>query len=301
MFRTHRPFSRAALLLTVFALVVSLVSPVLSESADPYALPLDIHVGGSAPDPAGVTENGYHDETLDVRKETVRYNDNTFHIAWFTIKSPTQLRTTCAGLPNTNNIARPLQMGKKLNAVLILNGEFYVQRTQDIFVWRQGEMYRNQADPQKDVLIIDENADFHVFTSENKQQEIEDWVAAGGTIVNAFSFGPALIIDGVKQTVREDYYFDGQSTLPRSIIAQVGPLSYVFVECEGRKNDARGCTHQQMADFMETLNVQTAYNVDGGQSSVMILNNRYADDKTRDTERQQSDIIYVVSARDAKE
>lgn len=283
--------------ISVLAIAVLAAMPVMAGAEDPYAIPLDIRTGGSVPDPEGITEDGYCDETLEIRKEIRYFNNVTFHVVWVNIKSPTQLRTACAGKPNTNATARPSQMAKKLNAVFTINGEFYVQRTQDIFIYRQGEMYRNQPDPMKDVLIIDENADFHVFTSENKQEEIEAYLADGGTIVNAFSFGPALIVNGEKQTVREDYYFDGQSRLPRSVIAQVGPLSYVFVECEGRKNSSRGCTHQQMADFMDTLGVETAYNLDGGQSSVMLLNGKYCDDKTRDTEREQSDIIYVVSAR----
>ena len=279
------------------SLIFILNTVVFAETTDPFAIPLDIHTGGSKPDPACVTEDGYCDETLEIHKEIRYFNNTTFHVVWVKIKSPTQLRTACAGQPNTLATARPSQMAKKLNGVFAINGEFYVQRTQDIFIYRQGEMFRNQPDPMKDVLIIDENADFHVFTSENKQEEIDAWLTEGGTIVNAFSFGPALIIGGEKQTIREDYYFDGLSRLPRSVIAQVGPLSYVFVECEGRKNSSRGCSHQQMADFMDTLGVQTAYNLDGGQSSVMVLNGKFCDDKTRDTEREQSDIIYVVSAR----
>ena len=52
-----------------------------------------------------------------------------------------------------------------------------------------------------------------------------------------------------------------------------------------------------MADFIETLGcVETAYNLDGGQSCVMLFNNRYVDDKYRATDREQSDIVYIASA-----
>ena len=285
-------------LLLLCVLLLPCLSVAAEENADPYALPLDIKTGGFKPDPACITEDGYQDESLTIHKETRRYNNVTFHLVWVQIKSPTQLRTAVAGKPNETVTAKPSRMARKLNAVFACNGEFYVQRTRDIFVYRQGVMYRNEPDPIKDVLIIDEKGDFHIFTSENKKADIEAYLENGGTIVNAFSFGPALIVDGVEQDVHEFHLFDGLRPLPRTVIAQVDELSYVFVRCEGRKNTSRGCNHQQMADFMNTLNVRHAYNLDGGQSSVLILNGKYADDTTSSSERDQSDIIYVVSAVD---
>ena len=284
-------------LVCLLALLALLVPSAIAETAsDPYALPLDIDVGGYAPDPNCVTDDGYVDESLTVRKEMIRYGDTNFHVVWVTVKSPTQLRTAVAGKPNTNKTVMPSRLAKARNAVVAINGEFYVQRTRDAFIYRQGVMYRNEPDPKKDILIIDDKGDFHIFTSENKKEEIDAYQQAGGTIVNAFSFGPALVLDGQMCTVREDYYFTGHERLARSAIGQVGPLSYVFVRCEGKKMTSRGCYHQQMAEFMSTLNIQCAYNLDGGKSSVLLVNGKYADDTTRSSERAQSDIIYVVSA-----
>lgn len=281
-----------------FLLLLILTLPCLAAGAeeDPFALPLDINVGGYPLNTACMTEDGYEDESITVRKEMRRYGDVNFHIAWVTIKSPTQLRTAVAGMPNEAVTALPSRMARARNAVCAINGEFYVQRTRDVFVYRQGVMYRNEPDPKKDILIIDDKGDFHIFVSENKEEEINAFLDGGGVIVNAFSFGPALVLDGQTVNVREDYFFDGLTRLPRTAIGQVGELSYVFVRCEGRKNSSKGCTHQQMADFVGTLGLQCAYNLDGGKSSVILLNGKYADDSDRENERPQSDIIYVVSA-----
>ena len=156
--------------------------PVLAEDADPWALPLDIMSGGYAPDPACITENGYEDESISVRRETMRYKDVDFIVVWAALKSPTQLRTVCAGPPNSSQTALPTRMAKARNAVFAMNGEFYVQRTRDVFIYRQGEMYRNEPDPMKDILIIDENADFHLLTSEDKQADISAFLADGGLL-----------------------------------------------------------------------------------------------------------------------
>jgi exopolysaccharide biosynthesis protein len=284
---------RLVLHLFLCLLLLSLV-PAYALSESKFDLPLTISTGGYAPNPTAFSSDGYQDDSLTVKVEKRDLGGVYYHIVWVTVKSPTQLRTAVAGKPNQNSIARPIKMAKAMNAVFAINGEYYVQRTRDVFVYRQGEMYRNDADPKKDVLIIDDQGDFHIFTSENKAEEIQAYIKNGGVIVNAFSFGPALVVDGKVAQVRDDYYFDGKSRLPRSVIAQVGPLSYVFVEVYGPKKKC--CTHQQMADFMGTLNVQNAYNLDGGQSSVMVFNGKFLDNKTSNTERPQSDIIYVASA-----
>ena len=290
---------RTLCFLLLAALFLS-VLPCVAEEDDPYALPLDISVGGYPPDPAGVRPDGYEDESLSIRKEMIRYNDVNFHVVWVKVKSPTQLRTATSGKPNQKLTALPSKMGKKLNAVFVCNGEYYIQRTRDIFIYRQGIMYRNEPDPIKDVLIIDDKGDFHIFNTENKKDEIAAFQEAGGVIVNAFSFGPTLVLNGEVQDVHDYHLFDGFKQTQRTAIGQVGPLSYVFVRCEGKKTNSRGCNHQQMADFCGTLGLQCAYNLDGGQSSVILLNGKYADDSNRNSERAQSDIIYVVSAVDPK-
>ena len=296
-------FTRWLRRLSAFLMLVSLLLSCLSvsaesaESEDPYALPLDISVGGYPPDPACITEDGYQDASVTVRKEMQRFNDTDFYVVWVEIKSPTQLRTAVAGKPNERATALPSRMAKARNAVFACNGEFYVQRTRDVFIWRQGVMFRNEPDPDKDVLIIDDKGDFHIFTSPEKQQDIDAYLQSGGTIVNAFSFGPGLVVDGVKRDVSEYFHlFDGAARLARTAMGQMGPLSYVFARCVGKTLASPGCNHQQMADFMESLGVQQAYNLDGGQSCVMLLNGKYCDGTLHDSERAQSDIIYIASA-----
>lgn len=254
-----------------------------------YDLPLDIDFPNYPADPEGFTENTYHDDSLDIRLETGKLRGVDYHVAYFQVKSPTQLRTAIAGRPNESVAALPSQMGAAKQAVLILNGEYYIQRTRNIFVWRQGKSFRDQADPAKDVLIIDDAGDFRIFTSEDKAAEIQAFQNAGGNIVNAFSFGPALVIDGEQVKLREDYYFYPRERTGRSAVAQVGPLSYAFVYCPA-------ATQQEICNIAADLGFQQAYNLDGGNSSVMIFNGKYVGGKRRNTEREQSDILYVVSA-----
>ena len=183
-------------------------------------LPLDIRTGGQKTDPAAYTEQEYHDSTLDVTIETVHYDNTLIHIAWIRVKSPTQLRTAVAGKPNEVVAAKVYQMAKARNAVVAINGEFYTNRMEDVFIYRQGEMYRNTPDPTKDVLIIDANGDFKVFTSLEKDREIREYQEAGGTIVNAFSFGPVLVENGKAVQGLDSYKMaEGMTRHPRMALA----------------------------------------------------------------------------------
>ncbi|MBQ8081310.1 MAG: phosphodiester glycosidase family protein [Clostridia bacterium] len=271
-----------------------------ADQGEDYALPLDMDFACYEPNPSCFTADGYQDESLTVRTEHRKENGVIFDLIWFTVKHPSQLRTLTAGTPNEPQIELVSRMSRYVHAVAAINGEYYLQRDRGILVYRQGVLYRNEPDPRKDILVIDSAGDFHVFCSEDKEQELAAYTEAGGDIVNAFSFGPALVRDGEAVQVRPDYFFNADQRLPRSVIAQVGPLSYVFVVAEGKKKDSKGCTHQEMADFMAGLQVQTAYNLDGGQSTVLMFNSTYFLDFYREMEREQSDMVFVTTAVDPK-
>lgn len=273
--------------LLLCAMTLMLGTAIAEESA--YTLPLDIDFPNYPADPAGFTENAYHDDSLDVRMESGELRGVAYYVAYFQVKSPTQLRTAIAGRPNESVAALPSQMGKAKNAVLVLNGEYYIQRTKDIFISRQGKVFRDQADPVKDVLVIDDRGDFHIFTSREKAAELQGFQDNGGVIVNAFSFGPALVIDGEQVKLRDDYYFYPRERTGRSAVCQMDTLSYAFLYCPG-------ATQQEICNVAASLNARQAYNLDGGNSSVMIFNGQYVGGKKRNTEREQSDILYVVSA-----
>ena len=68
------------------------------------------------------------------------------------------------------------------------------------------------------------------------------------------------------------------------------------MEAEGRNSISKGVTTDQMGEFMVTLGVQTAYCMDGGNSSILLFGGKYYDSNYAASEREQSDIIYVCSA-----
>ena len=66
---------------------------------------------------------------------------------------------------------------------------------------------------------------------------------------------------------------------------------------DGRTSRSEGLTLYELASFMQKLGVETAYNLDGGGSSTMVLNGQVINNQTtggsRITERSVSDIVYI--------
>ncbi len=268
-----------------------------SAMAEEFSLPVDFS-GGYKPDPNGYTKDSYEDASLSVKMEKRDIDGVRYDIAWIKVASPTQLRTAIAGEPNQIVAEKPGRMARKANAVVAINGDFYVQR-KDGLIYRQGQAFRYILNPEKDILVIDDLGDLHVFLgSETQTEELLAFLQSGRTIINAFTFGPAIVKDGKALPMPATYQtrFDSAIRAPRTVIAQIGPLEYVFVEAEGRVKHSKGVTTDQMGEFMVTLGVQTAYCLDGGNSSIMLFGGRYYDANYAESEREQSDIIYVCSA-----
>ncbi|MBO2516654.1 MAG: hypothetical protein CW338_05145 [Clostridiales bacterium] len=272
------------------------------EAQDPFALPLDMDY--DPPKARGeFTATTYHDESLDVVIEEIRYGRNTYHLAHITVASPTQLRTVEVGKPNQDAEEKPSLVGRKKNAVLMINGEFYTQRTKDAFIYRQGVMYQNNPDPQKDILIIDSNGDFHVFLGADQESAIHDFIENGGDIVNAFSFGPAFAADGMTlpfDEERDNFYpnlFTQRTMICQEETREDGRKSYCFIYADK-------ATHEDLHSFVAHVNESNeygfrficAYNLDGGKSSILLFNKKVIGDHSDNKERPVKDMIYVATA-----
>jgi len=254
-----------------------------------YSLPVDF-TPGYAPDAEGFTEAGYEDESIRVQMETREENGVIWRIAWVEIAHPSQLRTAIAGKKLTSKTtARVAAMAEKNNAIVAINGDNFVDNpSATSFEYRMGQKLRNKSNKLRDILIIDEKGDFHTFI---RSQGLDDFK---GEIVNAFTFGPALVKEGELLTTDKEYKYNPNGKEPRAAIGQMDTLSYVMVIAEGR-GESVGVTHQGLADFMYSLGCREAYNLDGGGSAAMVYHGEYYNDLSS-SERSLSDIIYFASA-----
>ncbi len=264
--------------------------------AAPAALPADA-TPGMVPNPACFTETGYQDESITVTMESREAGDSMFHVAYVKIAHPSQLRTALAGPYGTKKTNKTSTMAKNNNAVVAMNGDYYSNR-EGGYITRQGETFRKKPSKNLDMLVIDSRGDFHVLVKSDPEKLTALVKDQDNPIIQAFTFGPALIVDGALMPPPESYPFNIRRPEPRAAIGQVGPLEYVMVVVDGRREESPGVTVQELADFMAELNCIQAFNLDGGNSATMVFNNAFYSKKTGSSERSVSDIIYFASAVD---
>ena len=266
-------------------------------AVDITALPLDLSEGGRTPIAENFTEDGYHDASIVVKMEKVEAFGCTFYVARVKIATASQLRTAVAGTLKNKRTAYVTQLSQSYNAIVAMNGDNYTNASvKNGYVMRQGELYRKSFSKGLDALFIDEEGDFHIALHGQKNQEamLAQLKADGHTVNNAFIFGPALVVDGELQTIPDDYQWDRNGSTPRAAIGQVGPLNYIMVQVGERNTESTGVSQSDLAQFMYDQGCQQAYNMDGGNSSILAFSGQAYSYKAE--ERDLKDIIYFASA-----
>lgn len=278
-------------------------------------LPIDFSPA-PAPKAELYTEDGYEDESITVKMEHREFDELTMiHIAYIQIADASQLRT---GVYKPEKLASskgyPVQViARKYNPVIAINGDNYTNDPKKTtFEYRMGQMIRSKGNRKKDVLIIDDQGDFHLYiqsqglekgkTKDGKVswKNAEDWEAETGLkLVNAFTFGPALVKDGELLQISDEYGYNPNGREPRAAIGQTGPLSYVLVivEVKGDRFSGNcGLSQHKLAELMHELGCKQAFNLDGGNSAEMVFGDQIYRGMPSGSERDITDIIYFATA-----
>lgn len=286
-----------------------LLNPEALSIPEEWELPVDFSIP-PVPDPDSYSENGYEDRSIRVHLETMDLQESVVHVARIEIASASQFRTaTVAGVGSVRTdymhaIAVPN------HAVIAMNGDLFVEQSEGqkkTFEVRMGQIVtydgkRNKTNNYKDILTVDRNGDFHLFI---KSKGLPDYLKKHkGETVNAYTFGPALVVDGEIPKLDTNYAYNPNGRTSRSAIGQTGPLSYVFVIVEARGTTGKGVTHAQLAEIMKGLDCIQAYNLDGGNTAEMILMGpdpeypliHVRGDQAAGDYRRHSDIIYFATA-----
>lgn len=279
-----------ALLMNAYALELS------GEGIVP--LPID-NTPGYTPSKACYLSGGmgYEDTSLQVHIETVRAYETTIQVIRIKIADPSQIRTAMSSQYGHTSTNAGATIAKRNNAVLAVNGDYYSFHNRGYLV-RQGKLYRNRPDGSFDTLIIDDHGDFHIIPKATG----EELAAFQGVMVNTFNFGPGLVIDGKMTEIFEE----NDSTVPnkrtqRICIGQTGPLSYICIASEGPENkDSQGLLLTEISKLAYDYGCINAYNLDGGSSSTVVLDNKKINALSSGKTRSICDILYFATAIPAK-
>ncbi len=252
------------------------------------------------PDEKYYTENGYEDPSITVTIEYGRAFDgdpvrNTdYVVARIKLANATQIRSFQAS-ENGKSTSSAIRLAAHAGAVIAMNGDFYRTFAPEYgrYIIRQGIVKMKNPQGFFDSLVIDGNGDLHIF----QQATREDIEGFDGTIVNCYSFGPGLVIDGekVEQFINQGY--GPKVRAQRSALCQVGPLEYLIAICAGPDNPgSTGLVIEEWAEVVYSLGVRQAYNLDGGTSASLVFRGEKLNTFGAPKSRQINDIICFVSA-----
>ena len=237
-------------------------------------------------------EPDYQDENITLTLSEFYEYETHIYVADVYLSSAEHLKTAFAYDTYGRNVkAYTSEIARDHGAVFAINGDFYGAQERG-YVIRNGIEYRTEPNSDQVLCIY---ADGHFDVKESYEKTTSELIEEG--VWQAFCFGPGLIENG-ELTVDENDEVDAHmASNPRTAIAHVDGLHYMFIVSDGRTSASAGLSLDQLAAFIQKLGAQTAYNLDGGGSSSMYFQGRVINQPTSSgrtiKEREVSDIVYL--------
>ena len=252
-------------------------TPISGKFADKYT------------DTVVVTDSSYSspDISVTVSEETSADGRITYYLADIYVRDITCFRSALAqdtyGSGYRDSIT---DMALLNNALLAVNGDYYGNTDEGVVI-RNGVIYR--ANPTDcDVCVLYYDGTMRVMPGFSFS--VEEAVADGAW--QAWTFGPALLdTDG---STLSSFSSSNRiiSANPRTAIGYYEPGHYCIIVVDGRGESA-GITLPQLSQLFYDLGCTAAYNLDGGNSSVMVWQNAVINDPSGGG-RESSDALLIA-------
>lgn len=297
-----------ALILAAYTVYAALDTFVIVRVLTPDTLPTATAEASTAPTEAPTTvptateqaatvpistDTEYHDDQIDIVLTTMRVENTTVYVADVQIADISLLKTALAGNTYARNLTETTSVqAANTGAILAINGDYYGAQERG-YVLRNGMLYRASAQSGTDALVIGADGNFRIITE--GETSADTLVCEGAWQV--LTFGPALINGGQVTVSSSDEVGRAMTSNPRTAIGQISEGHYLLVVSDGRTEESAGLSLRQLAELMQSLGAQIAYNLDGGGSSTMVFQGRVVNNPTTNgrsiRERSVSDIVYI--------
>lgn len=268
-------------------------------------LPIDFTGGFPLQEQFYLDAQTYQDPTIQVsitEKDITDYlqgyrgRDAQAWIVDIKIGDASQLRTAAAESFETTTTRHVDVIADRLNAVVAFNGD-YVNRQDRGYVFRQGVFYKDKLQGKQDVLLIDEDGDFHPMHLP-KKGELSDTID-GKKVINAFCFGPILVENGeIVEKIKDFGFLKPEKNYARLAICQCGPLHYKVILTTTEQSYTLGLKLKEFQQLCKDEGAVTAYNLDGGDSTTLYFHGERVNNQYKVNYREVPDIFYFASAWD---
>lgn len=244
----------------------------------------------------GTKVNYYLDDTILVITWKENIDWVTYCFSEVKIAHPSQFRRFLAGGEYGSSVQlTTTEMASSVNAIVASSGDFYKFRTSGIIVYdgvvqkMNGKFY--------DTCFVDQDSNLHfTYAGQITDKATAQKFVDEHNIRFSLGFGPALVENGEVVNINGNYAVGEPSGLyPRAGLGQIDKLHYVLVTA----NDEYFRDVPNIFEFAQIgvrLGCDKFYNLDGGQTAVLCMNDQLLNAVSYGVQRRISDIIYFATA-----
>lgn len=238
----------------------------------------------------------YYDETiLAITWKEIR-DRSVFTISEVKIAHASQFRRFLAdGQYGSDKQYTTTEMSASVNAVVASSGDFYKFRSYGTIVYG-GEVQRFEGH-YVDTCFINDDGDL-VFSYRDQfanEEEAKQFVQ-DNNVRFSLAFGPVLVDNGEVKTTASYALGEVGSEYSRAALCQMDSLHYLLVNSCGEGSYQGRQTINTFAKYIGELGCQKAYALDGGQTTVITMDDQMISSVDYGTQRRISDIIYFATA-----
>ncbi len=245
----------------------------------------------------GSTIHYYLDDTIFAVSWKEVVNNTAVTYSEIKIMDPSQLRRHFSGDGYcSGRLSLTSEMAEQVNAVMAFSGDFYNYRITGNVV-ANGKVCR-MNNGITDVCYVDENGDLILKRRQEfaNAQEAQTYVDEN-KISFSLAFGPILVENYEAQEL--PVYMVGELTgnYAREALCQMDRLHYLVVVCNYEGTHTHMPTGKELVKICQETGCIRAYNLDGGQTSTVVMNNEVLNNVSYGNQRLISDIIYFGTAK----
>lgn len=166
-----------------------------------------------------------------------------------------------------------VDMAKENNAIVAINGGGFVDINGESnggeprgIIIEDGKIIQSSRNRDKAGGVIGFTNDHKLFLGDVPAEEA---VAAG--VRDAVEFGPFLVVNGESSFIKGN---GGYGIHPRTAIGQRKDGIVLFLVVDGRRVDSIGAGMKDLSEIMLKYGAYNAANLDGGNSSVLVINDK---------------------------
>lgn len=263
----------------VFVKLEEPIAPIASLTFAPVATP--------EPEPIETvyTDTEYIDANIQIKLTTHTEPDLVYYVADIRLNSLEYFKTAFAKNKYGRNIREATStQARNNNAILAINGDYCGYDNTRGLVIRNGTLYRDT--PHVESLVLMNTGEMIISPTTDTGSSLIERGA-----IHSWSFGPTLVTDG--EYANRSSRLNVKREDPRTGLGMIEPYHYVFIVVDGRSRASDGLNMKDFAQLFIDLGCTVAYNLDGGGTATMVMNDKVVNKPCYGKERNISDIIYI--------